>query len=76
MGLAPKVIDEIFGFLAQLAATGTALLLVEQYVSRALAIADYAYMIAKGSVVFAGEASEVQQLDIFSHYMGHDAAAG
>lgn len=75
MGLAPKIIDEIFEFLAHLASSGAALLLVEQYVSRALAIADYAYLMAKGSTVFAGEASELAGLDIFSHYMGEDAAA-
>jgi len=38
MGLAPKVVDTIFELLATLAATGTALLLVEQFVTRALAL--------------------------------------
>src|SRR5947208_2050683 len=36
MGLAPKVVDEIFDYLTRLAATGVALLLVEQYVHKAL----------------------------------------
>jgi branched-chain amino acid transport system ATP-binding protein len=39
MGLAPKVVDEIFDFLRQLAATGVAMLLIEQYVNRAMDIA-------------------------------------
>jgi branched-chain amino acid transport system ATP-binding protein len=76
MGLAPKIVDEIFDFLAQLAATGVSLLLVEQYVSRALAVADYAYLMAKGSVVFAGEPTELEGLDVFSRYLGDDAAVG
>jgi branched-chain amino acid transport system ATP-binding protein len=39
MGLAPVVVDQIFEFLGEIAASGTALLIVEQYVSRALALA-------------------------------------
>ncbi len=48
MGLAPKVVDEIFDFLARLAEGGTSLLLVEQYVARALAVADYVYLLGRG----------------------------
>ncbi|HEV7687772.1 MAG TPA: ABC transporter ATP-binding protein, partial [Acidimicrobiia bacterium] len=54
MGLAPKVVDEIFRFLSLLSQEGTALVLVEQYVTRALELADYAYLLAKGIVDFAG----------------------
>jgi len=50
MGLAPRVIDQIFHALRELAASGVALLLVEQYVSRALDIADRVQIVAKGSV--------------------------
>ncbi|MQA63791.1 MAG: ATP-binding cassette domain-containing protein, partial [Actinophytocola sp.] len=55
MGLAPVVVDEIFEFLAKLAANGSALLLVEQYITRALALADYVYLISRGRIDFAGE---------------------
>ena len=55
-GLAPVVVDKIFEFLAQIAASGTALLIVEQYVNRALALADQVYLLNKGSVVFSGSA--------------------
>src|SRR6185312_12872900 len=40
MGLAPLVVDRIFEFVGDLAKQGTALLLVEQYVTRALELAD------------------------------------
>ncbi len=40
MGLAPLVVDEIFEFIGRLTAAGTAQLLVEQYVRRALDVAD------------------------------------
>src|SRR5207237_9864085 len=51
MGLAPKIVDEIFESVAALAARGAALLLVEQYAPRALALADYVYILRKGTVV-------------------------
>jgi branched-chain amino acid transport system ATP-binding protein len=70
MGLAPKVVDEIFEFLQSLVADGTALLLVEQYVTRALAMADYVYILKKGRIVFAGEPAEVDAQDVFEEYVG------
>ena len=70
LGLAPKVIDEIFTFLARLKDMGISLLLVEQYVSRALEIADYVFLLNKGRVVFAGETTEVDPTEIFNTYVG------
>ena len=70
LGLAPKVVDAIFAFLARLAEEGTALLLVEQYVSRALAISDFVFLLNQGEVVFAGETSEVDENQIFAAYTG------
>jgi branched-chain amino acid transport system ATP-binding protein len=69
MGLAPRIVEEIFGFLARLADTGAALLLVEQYVSRALAIADYVYVMNRGRVAFAGEPSELKDESVFRAYV-------
>jgi branched-chain amino acid transport system ATP-binding protein len=73
MGLAPKVVDEIFDFLATLAAEGASLLLVEQYVTRALAVADYVYVLGKGEVTFVGEPGELDGDDVFRAYTGIDA---
>jgi branched-chain amino acid transport system ATP-binding protein len=70
MGLAPKIVDEIFEFLARLAAEGSSLLLVEQYVARALAAADYVYLLNKGRISFAGEVSEVDADAIAREYVG------
>lgn len=44
LGLAPRIVDEIFAFLRRLADLGSALLLVEQYITRALAIADFVFI--------------------------------
>jgi branched-chain amino acid transport system ATP-binding protein len=70
MGLAPKIVDEIFVFLRTLAAEGTSLLLVEQYVTRALEAADYVYLLDRGRIGFAGEPGEVDSDAIFAGYLG------
>jgi branched-chain amino acid transport system ATP-binding protein len=74
MGLAPVLVDEIFVFLERISAAGTSLLIVEQYVSRALAIADRVYVLNKGTVVFSGGPKEIGD-DIFDHYLGTAAGA-
>jgi branched-chain amino acid transport system ATP-binding protein len=70
MGLAPKVVDEVFAFLRLLAERGTALLLVEQYGTRALQVADYVYLLGKGEVTFAGEVDEVDAAELADQYVG------
>jgi branched-chain amino acid transport system ATP-binding protein len=70
MGLAPKVVDEIFDFLTLLRSAGTSLLLVEQYVTRALAVADYVYLLNRGEIAFAGEPGELDDADVFASYLG------
>ncbi|MCI0371166.1 MAG: ABC transporter ATP-binding protein [candidate division NC10 bacterium] len=70
MGLAPKVIDEIFEYLHRLAAQGAALLLVEQYVARALELADFVYILNKGRVQFVGESDELGEEQILASYLG------
>jgi branched-chain amino acid transport system ATP-binding protein len=72
MGLAPKIVDEIFEFLSLLRSQGSSLLLVEQYVTRALAIADYVYLLHRGEISFAGEPSELEDEDVFAQYIGAD----
>lgn len=73
MGLAPVVVDEIFDFLGKLAEAGCALLLVEQYVTRALALADYVYLINRGRIEFAGEPGELDTAQLMERYMSSHA---
>jgi len=75
MGLAPIVVDEIFAFFRRLCAEGTSLLLVEQYVTKALAIADKVYILARGRIAYAGEPAELDGADIMAHYLGTEAAS-
>jgi branched-chain amino acid transport system ATP-binding protein len=62
LGLAPIIIDEVFQILHAIRKAGTALLVVEQHVGRALELADYAVLLSKGEVVHSGLASELGDL--------------
>ncbi len=74
MGLAPRVIDEIFSALVRLSDTGVALLLVEQYVSRALSVADHVQLLTRGSVTFSGPPSELDEAELMRRYVGTGTA--
>jgi len=76
IGLAPRVVDEIFDFLGILVQDGKTLLLVEQYVSRALAMSDYVYVLTRGQVAFAGEPEELGDMDLLGRYFGLTARQG
>jgi branched-chain amino acid transport system ATP-binding protein len=76
MGLAPKIVDEIFVFLDRLAHEGSSLLLVEQYVTRALALADYVYLMNRGAIAYCAEPSELADEDVFARYLGSEVGAG
>jgi branched-chain amino acid transport system ATP-binding protein len=54
LGLAPLVVDELLERLVQLNHEGLSLLLIEQFVHRALGIADRVYVLSKGSLAFEG----------------------
>ncbi len=59
-GLAPAVVDEVYGALEQVLASGTALLLIEQHVDRALVLADDVVVLSKGRVVYDGDVAGVE----------------
>jgi branched-chain amino acid transport system ATP-binding protein len=73
MGLAPIVIDKIYSRIQELAARGTAVLLVEQYVHRALSLAQTVYILERGRVAISGPAHELRDHDIMSRYLGASA---
>jgi branched-chain amino acid transport system ATP-binding protein len=75
LGLAPLVVDSIFEFLGRIAASGVSLLVVEQYVSRALALAETVYLLSQGSIVFGGPTDDLDEGEIFALYAGEPAPA-
>ncbi len=56
LGLAPVVVDELFDTLQEINATGVSMLLVEQNVTRALAISQRGYLLSEGRVLRSGAA--------------------
>ena len=70
LGLAPLVVDAIFGFLERVSGDGTSLLIVDQFVTRALAMASTAYVLRQGSVVYSGPADQLADTDVFGSYIG------
>jgi len=69
MGLAPIIVDEIFEFLGRLAAEGTSLLIVEQYVDRALALAGTVHLLQKGEIRFTGSPDQLRADDLYAQYL-------
>ncbi|MDR7484528.1 MAG: ABC transporter ATP-binding protein [Armatimonadota bacterium] len=59
IGLAPRVIDEVYGIVHDLRARGIALLIVEQNARTALRHADRAYVLEQGRVRFEGSGEEI-----------------
>jgi branched-chain amino acid transport system ATP-binding protein len=70
LGLAPIIVDGIFEFMKRICGGGTSLLMVEQYVTRALAMSRQAYLLNRGEIAFAGPASSLEGEDIFERYLG------
>jgi branched-chain amino acid transport system ATP-binding protein len=69
MGLAPKLVDQVFEILARISAEGVSVLLVEQYVSRALELADYAYVLSRGQIVLSGTTDQIDHADVAGTYL-------
>jgi branched-chain amino acid transport system ATP-binding protein len=69
-GLAPQIVDQIFESLHNLARDGIGMLLVEQYVTRALEIADQVILLNRGRVVFTKKPSDIDQASLVSDYLG------
>jgi len=78
LGLAPLVVSEIFQSIRTLReSTDLTILLVEQNASRALAIADYAYIMENGRVVLDGTSEQLRRnQDVREFYLGLSSQAG
>jgi branched-chain amino acid transport system ATP-binding protein len=71
LGLAPVVVQQLTSTLKALKQSGMTILLVEQNVQLALALSDYAYVIAEGRAFMEGSSAEVaQKPEIRQAYLG------
>ena len=77
LGLAPAVVDQLYDALYKLHEEGLTLLLAEQSIPLALAIADYAYVLQTGRTVLQGTAKELENnAHVQEIYLGIKADAG
>jgi ABC-type multidrug transport system ATPase subunit len=71
-GLAPTIVQDLFGIVRTLPEQGVSVLIVEQFVTHALAVASRAYVLEKGEVAFNGNAAELARDEAFvkGSYLG------
>lgn len=76
LGLAPVIVDRVLATVAQLAADGLGILLVEQFADRALAFGHQAAVMARGRIVLRGPAAELRNRpdQLRAAYLGGDTA--
>ena len=71
LGLAPKIIGELFEIILKLKDEGITILLIEQNAYAALEISDYSYVLENGEIVLGGVGKELIGLDeIRAKYLG------
>lgn len=71
MGLAPLIVENIFGIIQEINAEGTTVLLVEQNANLALSVADKGYVLETGRIVLSDSASELlENEDVRKAYLG------
>jgi branched-chain amino acid transport system ATP-binding protein len=76
LGLAPRMVDELLAMTRRIADAGTTVLMVEQNVKKALAVADRGYVLERGVLVASGPARLLQRASVIREaYLGADAVA-
>ena len=77
VGLAPKVVAEIFGIIQKLHHEGTSIFLVEQNVHMAMKVAQHFYLLQQGRVTFSGTPAQLAEDDLVqrAYLAGHSATA-
>lgn len=77
LGLAPRIVREIFQIISRLRRTGVSILLVEQNARAALQVADYGYVLETGEIVLEGPASDlIGNPRVIESYLGLGNAGG
>jgi branched-chain amino acid transport system ATP-binding protein len=71
LGLAPRIVAELFKIIGDINRSGTVVLLVEQNVRQAMRIATYSYVLERGSIAAEGEGERLLQSDVIRQsYLG------
>jgi branched-chain amino acid transport system ATP-binding protein len=75
LGLAPKLVDTVFETLTHLKSTGVTIILIEQFIHRALAFADQCIVLSRGTMAWQGPAAGAHQ-EVLTRYLGDSAMVG
>lgn len=76
LGLAPKVVNQVFEVITQLRGSGMTVLLVEQNAARAVALADYTLVLRSGKLVTSGAHEQLaSREDMAAAYFGEPGTA-
>ena len=71
MGIAPKLVLEIFDTIQEIARNGQTIMLVEQYAMMAMDVSSYCYVLETGNVAYEGTAEDMKGNDnIVQAYLG------
>jgi branched-chain amino acid transport system ATP-binding protein len=70
LGLAPLMVDRIYDALNRLVERGTSLIVVEQYVQKALELAKTVYIINHGQIIHSSAARQIDADEIYQRYLG------
>lgn len=74
LGLAPRVVDDVFEGLVRAIDDGVSVILIEQFVHRALELADTCYIMRRGRLVWSGAAASAGS-EVLDHYLGAEMDA-
>lgn len=70
LGLAPTVVNDLYAIIPAIRARGIAILIIEQDISRALAVSDRFYCLLEGRVALAGRPRATSRDLVIKHYFG------
>ncbi len=69
MGLAPLIVEELYGLVAQVSKAGVSILVVEQFAHTVLGVADFAVVMVQGRITAAGQPADIET-ELSSAYLG------
>jgi branched-chain amino acid transport system ATP-binding protein len=70
LGLGPLVVEQIFTSLCEIATNGTAILVVDQFATKVLELAERAYVLTRGKVAWSGAANSLEADELMERYLG------
>jgi branched-chain amino acid transport system ATP-binding protein len=74
LGLAPLIVDFVFQSIEQAAANGVTIVLIEQFIHRALGLASQCVILRQGAVAWTGPSADARQ-EVLDRYLGEAAEA-